>query len=254
MAEALLAKLKNPARIIVSDTSHIRLDQLQKKYHVQTVRDNLAVFLASDLIILAVKPQQLAEVLAELRVWGNERKIVVSIAAGIPISYLQKNLPGCQIIRAMPNNPALVGAGITALARGKGVRTFEFGVVRKIFKSVGEVVEVEEKLMDAVTGLSGSGPAFIYLAIEAMIKAGTELGLNPVVAHQLATHTVLGSALTLLRTGRPVKELREMVTSPGGTTIAGLEILAEKKFPHALAGAIRAAARKAKLLSKKWTS
>jgi pyrroline-5-carboxylate reductase len=257
MAEALIAKLHKANRIVVADTNVNRLDHLSAKYRVKTVHDNLAVFLAAEIIILAIKPQQMAAVLTELHGWDgveNQKKVVVSIAAGIPISYLRQKLPHCQIIRAMPNNPAIVGAGITALVRGRGVRSNEFGVVSRIFKAVGEVMEVEERLMDAVTGLSGSGPAFIYLTLESMIKAGIELGLSQTVAQQLASHTVMGAALTLLRTEHSAAELRKMVTSPGGTTIEGLKVLAEKKFPHALASAIRAAEKKSRQLSKKWIS
>ena len=203
---------------------------------------------AGDVVILAVKSQQMAEVLEERRASNVEsRKLVISIVAGIPLSYLQKKLKGVDLVRAMPNNPCLVGHGITALNR-------ESSAARKIFEAVGEVIVVPEKYIDAVTGLSGSGPAFIYLAIEAMTEAGRGLGLDKKVAGKLAVQTVLGSAKTMQMTGRSAKELREMVTSPGGTTIEGLKVLEKRKFSHALAEAIAAATKKAKLISQKWTS
>lgn len=248
MAEALIAGLGRTARVTVFDVDPKRLKLLKAKYKVQAAKSNAAAFAAAEVVILAVKPQHLAEVLAE--VTGN--KLVISIAAGIPISYLQKKLPGCRIIRTMPNNPALVGQGITALAPAKGVGSRGLGIAKKIFKAVGEVVVVPEKWMDAVTGLSGSGPAFVYLIMEALTEGGVARGLPFAVAEKLATQTVIGAAQTARQSVHSLRELRRMVTSPGGTTIEGLAVLEKFKLVDALAGAVRAAAKKSAVLSAKW--
>ncbi|MDD5382579.1 MAG: pyrroline-5-carboxylate reductase [Candidatus Margulisbacteria bacterium] len=250
MAESLISRLGAPQNIIVSDISKKRLAYLKKKYRVKVAGNNLEAFQAGSVIVLAVKPQNMADVLAEVA----GQKLVISIAAGIPLSYLQKKLPRCKLIRAMPNNPCLAGHGMTALTKGKGVTRRELRIASKIFGSVGEVAEVPEKWMDAVTGLSGSGPAFIYLVMEAMMKAGESLGIEPKVAERLSIQTVLGSARTMLETGKSARELRAMVASPGGTTIEGLKVLEKGRFFHDLMGAVRAAAKKSKVLSKKWTS
>jgi len=163
---------------------------------------------------------------------------------------LQKLFPENPVMRVMPNNPALVGAGISALSSGDKVEEKDLDKVDRIFKSVGEVVKVQEKLMDAVTGLSGSGPAFIYLLVEAMVEAGEKLGLNKGDAEKLSAQTVLGSAQTLLKTKKTPRELREMVTSPGGTTLSGLRVLLDRKANEALTEAVIAAAKRATELSQ----
>jgi pyrroline-5-carboxylate reductase len=260
MAEALIARLGAPGSIVVSDKEKSRLSYLRAKYKVKVARDNLEAFRSGDVVILAVKPQNMAEVLAEVqgppRLRSGSRvgkqKLVISIAAGIPLSYLQKKLPGYSIVRAMPNNPCMVGAGITALAKGKGTRNWELGIAKRLFEAVGEVVEVPEKWMDAVTGLSGSGPAFVYLVIEALAAGGIASGLPGNAAAKLAVQTVLGAAQTVKMTGRHPRQLRAMVTSPGGTTIEGLAVLAKFKTAKALSLAVVAASKKSKILSKRW--
>jgi pyrroline-5-carboxylate reductase len=253
MAEALIARSKSPRSIIASDISSKRLAYLRKKYKIRKAKNNLEVFKAAQIIILAVKPQNMAEVLRGTRGAGRGT-LVISIAAGIPLSYLQEKLPGIPVIRAMPNNPALVGMGMTALARGKKVSRAQYKKAAAIFKAVGEVVEVKERLMDAVTGLSGSGPAYVYQTIEALAYGGVAAGLPKRTAAELALITVLGAAYTVLNTGKSPAELREMVASPGGTTIEGLKVLKKKGFSKALIEAVKAAAKKSKALSKKWTS
>ncbi|MCU0640776.1 MAG: pyrroline-5-carboxylate reductase [Candidatus Margulisbacteria bacterium] len=253
MAEALIASLGRSAKVIVADVDPKRLRLLKSKYKVTTTRSNAEAFASADVVVLAVKPQQVAEVLLGLRVVGSRgKKIVISIVAGIPIKYLQKKLPGCQIIRTMPNNPALVGQGITAIAGGTRDEGRGTKIAKKIFSSVGEVVVVPEKWLDAVTGLSGSGPAFVYLVMEALIEGGVAQGLPFAVAEQLAIQTVIGAAQTARASVHSLKELRQMVTSPGGTTIEGLAVLEKFKLVDALAGAVRAAARKAGVLSAQW--
>ncbi len=261
MAEALIFRLGTPGSIIASDIDKRRLNYLRARYKIRIAKNNFEAFKFGDVVVLAVKPQNATEVLEEIRKSKVERrtqsvgnKILISIAAGIPLKYLEKKLPGGSIIRAMPNNPAMVGAGMTALAKGKKVSSKQYAVANKIFRSVGEVVEVPERWMDAVTGLSGSGPAFVYLAIEALAAGGAASGLSKPMAEKLALQTALGAAQTVKVSGRPPRELREMVTSPGGTTIEGLKVLHKAKLFAALQNAVAAAAKKSKTLSKRWAT
>lgn len=256
MAEAIIARLKDKKNIFASDVRRERLKALSSKYNIRIVKDNLDAFESAEIVILAVKPQQMAEVLQGIGSRGigsRKRKLVISIAAGIPLKYLQKMLPNCAIIRAMPNNPALVGQGMTALAKGVRVTNYELRITKKIFEAVGEVVEVPEKWLDAVTGLSGSGPAYVYLMIEALTDGGVKTGLPKKIAAQLARQTVYGAAAAVKKTGRGPEELRQMVTSPGGTTIEGLKALARRRFARALTEAVGAAAKKSRRLSKQWS-
>lgn len=195
----------------------------------------------SDLVLLAVKPQDmraLCETLAQVR--GS--RLYLSIAAGIPLASLESWLGGAQrVIRAMPNTPALVGAGAAAFARGTLASEADAGLARTVLGGVGIVEEVPEKLLDAVTGLSGSGPAYGYTVIEALADGGVLKGLPRATALRLAAQTVLGAAKMVLETGKHPAALRDEVTSPGGTTIAGLEQLEAHGLRHALVQAVRAA-------------
>jgi pyrroline-5-carboxylate reductase len=259
MAEALIAGLGKSAKVVVSDVDPKRRRLLKAKYGVAVAKSNAEAFDSAGIVIVAVKPQNIAQVLAEIRTESGEQrtlnrgnKLVISIAAGIPISYLQKKLPGCQIIRTMPNNPALVGHGITAIAKSPRIPHSALRIAKQIFASVGEVVVVPEKWLDAVTGLSGSGPAFVYLIMEALTEGGVSQGLPFAVAEKLAIQTVIGAAQTAKQTVHSMKQLRQMVTSPGGTTIEGLAVLEKFRLVEALSGAVRAAAKKSKVLSAKW--
>lgn len=264
MAAALIVRLAGKAIMIASDKEQGRLKSLAKKYRIRIARDNQEAFNASPVVILAIKPQNFPEVLNELsnanravpagRQVARTRKLVISIAAGIPISYLEKKLPGAAVIRTMPNNPALVGMGMTALAKGSRVKGQEFNMAKKIFSSVGDVVAVPEKWLDAVTGLSGSGPAFIYAVVEALIEGGIACGLPKKVATKLAIQTLKGAVETLEKSGKEPRELREMVSSPGGTTIEGLAVLEEHRMARAFKKAVQAATKKSKVLSKRWAS
>ncbi len=257
MAEALIARLGSSQKVIASDVKKVRLNYLRKKYKIRVAKSNLEVFRSGSIIILAVKPQNMAKVLEELRAQGTEhrtQKLVISIAVGIPLKYLQKKLPGLPIVRAMPNNPCLVGMGITALTKGRSVNRGLFRKAGVIFEKVGGVVRVPEKWMDGVTGLSGSGPAFVYQMMEALTSGGIAAGLPKNVAAMLALQTVLGSAVTVKGTGKSPRDLRIMVTSPGGTTMEGLKVLNKRKFSRALRDAVVAAAKKSKALNRKWTS
>ncbi|MBN2058725.1 MAG: pyrroline-5-carboxylate reductase [Candidatus Saganbacteria bacterium] len=254
MAEAIIKGLLDSGCVAAADV-HVaeirreRRQQLAAACRVGVYADNSEVAgLHPDVLVLAVKPQDLANAVNGLVVHG--RSLVISIAAGLTLATLEKAFPQNAVIRAMPNNPALVKAGVTALAPGRKVKPDQLELAKKIFGSVGGVVTVDEKLMDAVTGLSGSGPAYVYLMIEGLTRAGVKLGLENKTAEHLAVETVFGAAKTLKESGRGARELREMVTSPGGTTIEGLKVLEKKGFIPALLDAVKAAAEKSKKLSQ----
>ena len=253
MAEALVsgvlaAQLFEPEKIRVADPDITRQDHLKRCYGVQVGLGNDEVVGVSDIIMLAVKPQVMTEVLRGVtQDIGN--RLIVSVAAGVPICRIQEVLgPQTAIIRAMPNTPAMVGAGMTALAVGPGVGSEAVACVRQMFESVGRVVLLEERLMDAVTGLSGSGPAYIFLAIEAMADGGVKMGLPRETASVLAAQTVLGAARMVLESGQHPARLKDQVASPGGTTIAGLHRLEQGGLRAVLMDAVEAATKRSQEL------
>lgn len=199
----------------------------------------------SDVLILAVKPQVMNEVLAELRPLLKPGHLVISIAAGVSIATIVQGLgPDRRVVRVMPNTPALLGEGMSAYALGPGVPHEDEAVTQEFLSTVGRAVRVPESLLDAVTGLSGSGPAFVYLVIEALSDGGVRMGLPRDVATMLAAQTVLGAAKMVLETGLHPGVLKDQVTSPGGTTIAGLHALERGGVRGALINAVRAATRR----------
>jgi pyrroline-5-carboxylate reductase len=254
MAAAIIARLQSARNIIASDIDPLRLAQLKKKYGIKITKSNQEAFLWGEIVILAVKPQQMAEVISEIKKEkGKIKKLIISIAAGIPLKYLEKNLSGYPIIRAMPNSPALIGQGITALAAGRKVSKAQMALAVKIFAKVGLVDVVPEKWLDAVTGLSGSGPAFIYDTLAALAEGGVVSGLPRHLADRLACQTVIGAVETFKATSQSHQELKAMVASPGGTTVEGLAVLEEGGYFDLLCEAVAAAARKSKKLSSLWT-
>jgi pyrroline-5-carboxylate reductase len=203
---------------------------------------------AADIVLLAVKPAQVLPLLPLLEL--KKGQIVLSIAAGLTLSKIESALaPGTPVIRAMPNTPALVGCGATALSGGTFTNDTHLDHVKKLFQAVGEVVVVEERLMDAVTGLSGSGPAFVYLIIEALTDGGVKQGLPRATARLLAAQTVHGAAEMVVQTGEHPAQLKDNVTTPGGTTIAGLASLERAGVRSALIEAVEAAAERSRELS-----
>ncbi len=213
--------------------------------------DNRAAVKGADIIILAVKPQSMGEVLAGVKDLVDKKKLVISIAAGIPISFIEKSLgKKARIVRVMPNTPALVGAGATALAPGDGASSEDLAAATSIFDSIGITVNVKEDLIDAVTGLSGSGPAYFFIIVDSLAKGGVLMGLPRDIAYKLAAQTMLGSAKLALESGKHPMELRDMVTSPGGTTIAGIQALEEGGLRAALMMAVEAATLRSKELGK----
>jgi len=256
MAEALVAgivkaKLSAPEFLLATDISPSRLESLKDRYQILVGAHNLDAVLWANVIILCVKPQVINEVLTEIQSSLSEKQLVISLAAGVPIKGIQEKIgQTIPLVRAMPNTPAVIQEGATALAGCKGLSSEQLQVAQGIFESVGKVVVVDESLMDAVTGLSGSGPAYVYLAIEALIDGGVRVGLPRNIAHILAVQTVLGAAKMVRETGEHPALLKDRVTSPGGTTIAGLQRLEEGGLRATLIEAIEAATHRSSELGK----
>lgn len=204
------------------------------------------------IVLFCIKPQNMREVLDEVKEELNEHHLIISIAAGITIEMIQSlaggNIP---IIRVMPNTPALVQRGISALSAGENVKPEHMGIAIKIFNAVGETVEVEESMMDAVTALSGSGPGYIFRIMECMVDSGVDLGLNGEVARRLVVQTFLGAACLAKNSDHSLSGLREMVTSPGGTTSAGLAMFDKMGLEALVHKAIEAACSRSVELGKK---
>jgi len=252
MAEALIkGVIKSGTKdIMVSEPREERRGYLEKTYNVKTTLDNKDIVRNCSIIILAVKPQNMDEVTAEIAGLISPEQLIVSIAAGITLSYLTERLKTSKIIRVMPNTPALVQEGMSVLSMCECIHDREMGTVRDIFMSVGNVLTLPEKYMDAVTAVSGSGPAFIALFVEYLINAGVSVGLATENAETLAIQTLIGTG-RLLETGMPPRKLREMVTSPGGTTAAGLKVFEEKGLKDIVLAAIQAATNRSKELGRK---
>lgn len=248
MAEALIkgitgAGLVEAGQILVADPSSDRQALLHKEYKVATVAVATTVWAECKVVILAVKPQVIVGVLRDSRDKIQADHLLVSIAAGIPLSVLEDAVSGCgcRVIRVMPNTPAIVLKGASALSPGRGVTPEDMACAASIFDAVGISIVLDEGYLDAVTGLSGSGPAYVFTFIEALIDAGVKVGLARPVAQSLALQTVLGSVLLALDGNRHPAELRAMVTSPGGTTIAGLHELEKGAFRSLITNAVEAA-------------
>ncbi len=254
MAEALIKGIISkgllpPGAITVSDPSKGRLKHLEDTYQVKTTPVNGTAIESSKTILIAVKPQVIGPVLEDIRSHVTSRHLIISIAAGIPTKTLEGGLPkGTRVIRVMPNTPALVQAGAAAICKGSQATDEDLDIAMGLFNAVGTAQEVPEALMDAVTGLSGSGPAYCFVFMDALADAGVMEGLPRPVALKLAVQTMLGSALLCQETGKHPEVLKDMVTSPGGTTIAGLFRLEEHGLRHAVMDAVRAATRRAKEL------
>ena len=257
MGEALLSRLitrdiYQPSEVIVSEPQYSRQNFLEQKYGVAVTADNTEVFTqATEVVFLAVKPQIFSAIAQELgEVTLQRSPLIVSILAGVPLKQLEAAFPGFPVIRAMPNTPATVGAGMTAITPGAYTNGTHLDTARQLFAAVGEVVEVNESLMDAVTGLSGSGPAYVALMVEALADGGVAAGLPRAIANQLALQTVLGTAQLLHETKLHPAELKDQVTSPGGTTIAGVAKLEKAAFRSALIEAVKAATARSQELGK----
>lgn len=251
MASALIeglisAKTCAPQQIIASDVRADALAALTQRYGIATTDDNLAAVRGADVVVLSTKPQVFAALLPELASRIDAGALVISIAAGVPLSVIEGQLgKGVRTVRAMPNTPALVQVGATAIAAGSDATPEDMHVAETIFASVGIVERLPEAALDAVTGLSGSGPAYVFLMIEALTAAGVQVGLSQESAAALAAQTVLGAATLQRQSGESPEALRKKVTSPGGTTAAGIERLIARDFAGVVADAVARATERA---------
>lgn len=252
MAEAMIKGMRSQGMkdILVSEPSEERRSYLSETANVTTIGSNKDLVSECGIIVLAVKPQNMETVVDEIKEIVTDEKTVVSIAAGITLDYLSSKLNTKKLIRVMPNTPALVQEGMSVISLCECFSDNSIAVVRDMLMSIGKVVTLPEKYMDAVTALSGSGPAFIALFIESMVEGAKTIGLNDSDALTLAVQTALGTS-KLLDTGMDPAKLREMVTSPGGTTAAGLAVFDENKLRDTVKAAIVAARNRSQELGRK---
>ncbi len=256
MAEAMIrgllgARVIEAERIAGSDPRRERAQELHDKYGIYTTTHNEDVCRRAEIVVLSIKPQILPSVCDEIAPHLKPAGLVISIAAGIPAAVIEAHLPsGTRLVRVMPNTPALVGAGASAIAAGTHATQEDLAVAQQLFDAVGVTVVLDESQLDAVTGLSGSGPAYVFLIIEALSDAGVKMGLSRYQAQALAAQTVLGSAQLLLETNEHPGRLKDMVTSPGGTAIVGLHTLEAGGLRTTLINAVEAATRRSRELGE----
>jgi pyrroline-5-carboxylate reductase len=242
----LSAGITQKDRIVAADPSEKRLQYIQQKLGVSTTSDNAAAVSGANVIIFCVKPQNAADVFATVSGVLTTDQIVVSIMAGVTLKKMQSWVPdGVPVIRAMPNTPSQVNAGMTALARGLHATTEHLAVTQQLFSGIGKTIILDEKHFDAVTGLSASGPAFVYIAIEALADGGVKCGLPRDVAIQLAAQMTLGAAKMVLETGKHPAILKDDVTTPAGCTTDGILALEEGGVRVTLIKAVTEATRRA---------
>jgi pyrroline-5-carboxylate reductase len=246
------ARLVQPSQILASDPAAPARARFAEAVGATTTASNVEAVRFAEIVIVAVKPDQVREVLGEVRAELTARHRLISIAAGVTLERLESTLnPGARVVRVMPNTPALVGASATGFALGKSATPEDGQLTETLFGSVGIACQVKESLLDAVTGLSGSGPAFIFLVIEALSDGAVAAGLPRELATRLAAQTVFGSAKMVLETGVHPGALKDMVTSPGGTTIEGIHELERGGVRAAIIQAVRAAADKSRTLGQR---
>jgi pyrroline-5-carboxylate reductase len=269
MGEALVgaiirSDISDPSRIFVTDISNERLDIMKNKYGVSHMRDHFELFSECNIVVIAVKPQQIAHLLSQISEREtrkiNERKLVISIAAGITLQKLEDflyrhldepSMAMLPIIRVMPNTPALVLAGMSGISANRYATPEDIKMTRALLESMGKVIEFKEEHMDAVTALSGSGPAYVFYLVESMIQGGIKMGLDPKDAVTLTLTTLKGSLKLMQAQNEPPEILRQKVTSPGGTTEAAFNVLESNRVKQNIIEAIAAAARRSKELSQK---
>ncbi len=258
MAEALIrgllhSKGTSPDRILGTARRPERARVLHETWGIRTSTDNLAACREADVVMLCVKPQVMDRLVEQIAPAIDASKLVISVAAGVPVEALERKLgAAARVVRAMPNTPALVGRGACAIAAGTHANEEDLQIATSIFDAVGITVTVEENLLDAVTGLSGSGPAYIFLIIEALTDAGVKVGLPRYTALKLAAQTLLGSAELLIQTNAHPGQLKDQVTSPGGTAIAGLHTLEAGGLRTTLINAVEVATRRARELGARF--
>jgi len=256
MGEALIrgllgARLVTPRDILVSEPSRERAAHMKRVHRVSAAKNNLDLVRRCDVVFLSVKPAQINRVLRDISPALDRSSLLVSIAAGISLFQIESRLRApVRLVRAMPNTPALVGDGATALSFGNLVTAADRKLMLSVFGAVGKAVVLEEDLMDAVTGLSGSGPAYVFTLIQGLADGGVQAGLSRSTALELAAQTVLGAARMVLETGGHPMQLRDQVASPAGTTIEGIAVLEERGFKGILMEAVVTAAERARQLSE----
>ncbi|MBI3551812.1 MAG: pyrroline-5-carboxylate reductase [Elusimicrobia bacterium] len=247
----LSAKLTPPKNIVASRRNEEALKELRRRWSIHAIADNKKAVKGADIVILAVKPQLAQAVLAEIAPVVDKKQLIISIMAGLTTTTINKKLKkSCPVVRAMPNTPCLVDAGATAICAGAHATDKDLAAAEAIFKSVGKVVTLPETSLDAVTGLSGSGPVYIFMVIEAMIDGGVKMGIPRPIAAQLAAQTVFGAAKLVLETGRHPAILKDEVTTPGGCAINAIHILENKGLRSVLIDAIVTATNRSQELSR----
>ncbi|MCL5033727.1 MAG: pyrroline-5-carboxylate reductase [Bacteroidetes bacterium] len=247
----LRAKLTSPKNIFASRKNSENLEELTKTFGVHVTTDNKKVARSSQILILAVKPMNAKEVLNDIKEVVSPSHLIISVMAGIRTSFINSFLEvSCPVIRSMPNTPVLVDAGATAISKGNFANDEHLKIAHTIFKSVGTVEVVPESLLDAVTGLSGSGPAYIYMVIEAMTDGGVKMGIPRQIAFRLAAQTVFGASKLVIETGKHPAILKDEVTTPGGTAIAAVHELETHGLRTMLINAVSTATVRSKELSK----
>jgi pyrroline-5-carboxylate reductase len=247
MGRAIINGLKGKYKIIVSDPDVSKLKDLP----AMIAENNCSAVAAADIVLLAVKPQTMDLVLKEIKMVINSKQLVITIAAGIKTKKIEDKLGRCPVVRVMPNTPSLIGMGMSALYGGKFAKTAHVKETNTIFSSIGKTIIIKnEGLMDAITAISGSGPAYVYLFVESLMRAGTKLGLKQNIAEKLVLETFKGSIALLEQSGKCPEELRRQVTSPGGTTEAALKVFEKKVFHDIVHLAVLSAHNRSRELSK----
>lgn len=245
------SKLVPPKAIVATRRRTEALAELQKKWGVRTSTDNAKAAAEADVVILAVKPQMAKPVMEALAGSVRKDQLVISVMAGVTTAAIAKALRAdCAIVRAMPNTPCLVDAGATAIAAGARAGEKDLAKAEAVFGAIGKVVVLPESALDAVTGLSGSGPVYIYMVIEALIDGGVKMGIPRAVAAQLAAQTVFGAAKLVLETGKHPAILKDEVTTPGGTAISAIHVLEREGLRALLMDGVEAATRRSQELSR----
>ena len=256
MGEAIVggliaAKATDPKNIICADIRSQRLQFLKEKYGVRISLENTEVVKTAEVLTYAIKPQMMASVLMETADFIDMSKLVISVAAGVPLAAIEKTLDKeARLVRVMPNIAAFVKEAASAVAAGKNATSADTNIAMAIFNSIGKTILVKENAMDAVTGLSGSGPAYIFIVVDALADAGVKMGLSRQEASFLATQTVLGAAQLLIQTGEHPGQLKDRVSSPGGTTIAGIHALENGGIRNTFINAVEAATKRSQELDQ----
>jgi len=255
MIAGILAKQILPAEniTVINQSNKERIYQLVSTYHVKTALNKVETINQADMLILAIKPKDVAEALLEIKPFIHSKQLIISVIAGVTTDFISDTLQHKgPVIRTMPNTSSMIGLSATAMSPGKNAKAEDVQTAQQIMEAIGTVNLMEENLLDAVTGLSGSGPAYIYYLVEAMEQAAVQLGMNKQTARELIVQTIIGAGHMLQQTNEDPAILREKVTSPGGSTMAGLETLRKFQFQEAMNQAIKQATARSKELGQQF--